>query len=175
MAVHLAITRRVRPGREAEFERALREFFRASAGEGHQGALLLSPLPGSQSREYGILRSFASEEQRAAFYASPVFQAWEERVRALTEAPWQARELHGLETWFRVGGPPPRWKMAAVTYVGVYGTTLLLTFSLAPLMKGWPLLLGHGAFNLAVVGLLTWAVMPALTAWLRPWLHTART
>ncbi|HRE79446.1 MAG TPA: hypothetical protein PLN52_00290 [Opitutaceae bacterium] len=175
MPVHLAITRRVRPGCEAAFERAVRDFFRDSFGNGVQGAHLLSPVPGSGSREYGVLRTFASEAERAAFYRSPIFRAWEDKVLTLTEGPAQQRQLHGLEAWFHSGGPPPRWKMAVITYIGVYGITLLLTQTLTPLLKDWPLLLANGVFNLVVVGLLTWVVMPLLTLFSRPWLHASST
>ena len=66
--IHIVITRRVRPGREAEFQAALREFFQASFGhEGVLGASMVVPPPGSGSTEFGILRTFASEQDRDAF------------------------------------------------------------------------------------------------------------
>ena len=50
MAIHVAITRRVRPGCEAEFQKALREFFQTSFGHtGVLGASMLTPPPGSDS------------------------------------------------------------------------------------------------------------------------------
>src|SRR5881394_931469 len=82
--------------REAEFQQALREFFQTSfAHGGVLGASMLTPPPGSDSREYGILRSFASEKERDAFYASPMFKAWEERAKTLTEGEPVYRQLHG--------------------------------------------------------------------------------
>lgn len=175
MPIHLAITRRVRAGCEAEFERTVRDFIRTSFSPGIDGVHLLSPAPGSGSREFGILRSFASEADRAAFYRSPAFQAWESRIRALTEGAPQHRRLHGLEAWFRAGTPPPpRWKMAVVTYAGVFAVTLPLTLAVGPLLRAWPLPLANAVFNLVVVALLTWAVMPVLTRAARPWLHSAR-
>lgn len=173
MPIHLAITRRVRPGCEREFEAAIREFFRSSlAHSGVLGVHLLSPLPGTTSRDYGILRTFASECDRAAFYQSPAFLAWERKVSSMTDGYPRYRELHGLEAWFGSSAtPPPRWKMALVTFAGVYVVTLPLSFAIGPLIKSWPLPLANAAFNLAVVALLTWAVMPALTRAARPWLH----
>ena len=86
MPIHVAITRRVRAGSEAEFQQALQEFFQRSfAHGGVLGASMLIPPPGSDSREFGILRTFADEKERDAFYASPMFKAWEERARTLTE------------------------------------------------------------------------------------------
>ncbi|MBL9204647.1 MAG: hypothetical protein JNN01_06155 [Opitutaceae bacterium] len=175
MPIHLAITRRVRPGCEAEFERSIREFFQASFVQGGVwGAHLLAPLPGSNSRDYGILRTFASDDDRAAFYQSPAFQAWERTVRPLTEGVPHQRVLHGLEAWFGSEGAPPRWKMALLTFVGVYGITLVLTLTLAPWLSTWPLPMGHAVFTLVVVSLLTWAVMPGLARIARPWLHPVR-
>ena len=82
--IHVAITRRIKPGCEADFQEALREFFKTSfAHLGVHGASMLVPPPGSTSSEYGILRTFANEQERDAFYASPLFQAWKERIAPL--------------------------------------------------------------------------------------------
>src|SRR6185369_3372690 len=109
------------PGCETEFQQALREFLQASfAHGGVQGASMLTPPQGSDSREYGILRTFANEQERDAFYASPMFKAWEERARELTEGEPIYRPLHGLEAWFRAPHPPARWKMAVATFLGVF-------------------------------------------------------
>src|SRR5207237_765388 len=65
MPVHIAITRRVRPGYEAEFQAALREFFQTSfAHGGVLGATIIVPPPASDSRDFGILRTFANENVR---------------------------------------------------------------------------------------------------------------
>ncbi len=174
MSIHVAVTCRVRHGHEAEFQAALRDFLQTSFS--HQsvlGASMLTPPPGSDQREYGILRTFASEAEHDAFYASALFQAWEERARTMTEGEMVRRRLDGLEAWFRSPqGPPPRWKMAVATLLGVYPTSLLLNVTIGPWTRGWPLPLGVLAFDVAMVALLTWAVMPQVTrllgAWLRP-------
>src|SRR6185295_9467600 len=123
MPIHIAITRRARPGCEAEFQAALREFFQTSfAHGGVLGATMIVPPPGSDSREFGILRTFADGKERDAFYSSSIFKAWEKKCEPLTESgSWTYRELHGLEAWFRSPhNPPPRWKMAVATLLGVY-------------------------------------------------------
>src|SRR5690349_13741980 len=98
MAIHVAITRKVKPGAEAEFHEGLREFFQASfSQEGILGASMITPPPGAESREYGILRTFASAAERDAFYASPMFKAWDARARTLTVGEAVYRDLHGLE------------------------------------------------------------------------------
>ena len=173
MPIHIAITRRVRAGCEAEFQQALREFFQTSfAHGGVLGASMLTPLPGSDSREYGILRTFTSDTEREAFYASPLFKAWEERAKTLTEGEPEYRELHGLEAWFRSShDAPPRWKMAVATLVGVYPTSLLLSLTLGKIVHSWPLFARSLLIAGCMVALLTWVVMPNVTKLLRKWLH----
>jgi antibiotic biosynthesis monooxygenase (ABM) superfamily enzyme len=173
MPIHVAITRRVKPGCEAEFQQALREFFQSSfAHGGVLGASLLVPPPGSDSREFGILRTFVDEKERDAFYASPMFKTWEEKARTLTEGEPVYRQLHGLEAWFRSPNPPPRWKMAVATFLGVFPVAMILNLMIGPAIKSWPFILRNAVFNACVVALLTWAVMPLVTRLLRPWLHS---
>lgn len=174
MSVHVAITRRVRPGSEAEFQQALAEFFQSSFSQGGVlGASMIVPQPGSSSREHGILRTFASETERDSFYSSPQFQAWEAKAKSLTEGEPQHRELHGLEAWFRQPDlpKPPRWKMAVATLAGVYPTSLVLGMYVAPLLHAQ-----HQAVRTLVIGIcmvicLTWIVMPLVTKLMHHWLH----
>lgn len=173
MPIHIAITRQVRPGCEAEFQQALREFFQASYAHGAVlGATMLVPPPGSESREFGILRTFTNEQERDAFYASPLFQAWEEKCRPLTDGGWSYHPLHGLEAWFRSpGGPPPRWKMALVTLLGVYPVSLLIGLTLSSHLRKLPLALNLFIVSTLMVACLTWLVMPRLARWFKPWLN----
>jgi len=178
MSIHIAITRRVKIGCEAEFQNALREFFRSSfAHGGVLGATMLVPPPGSDSREFGILRTFANEQERDGFYASALFKEWEARCAPLTEpSSWTQRPLHGLEAWFRSPhNPPPRWKMAVATYLGVFPVAMLLNVTLGPLIREWHFVARNAVFNAAVVTLLAWIVMPVVTKCLRGWLQPAPT
>jgi antibiotic biosynthesis monooxygenase (ABM) superfamily enzyme len=174
MPIHIAITRRVRPGHEAEFQQALREFLQTSfAHGGVQGASMLTPPPGSDTREYGILRTFANEAERDAFYESPMFKEWEARARTLTEGEPVHRQLHGLEAWFRSPHtPPPRWKMAVATFLGVYPTSLFLALTVGKAVHTWPLPARSVAIAGCMVALLTWVVMPFVTRLLHGWLHS---
>jgi len=173
MPIHIAITRRVRPGCEAGFQEALREFFQTSFTHGGVlGASMLTPPPGSDSRECGILRTFADEHERDAFYDSPMFKAWEEKAKTLTEGDPVYRQLHGLEAWFRSPhSPPPRWKMALVTLLGVYPVSLLIGLVLSPTLKQLPLALNLFVVSVIIVCLLTWVVMPFVTRLLHAWLN----
>jgi uncharacterized protein len=173
--IHVAITRRIKPGCEQEFQTALKEFFaRSLAHSGVHGAAMLAPAPGSGSMEYGIIRSFANADERDAFYASPLYLEWKKRVAPLTEGEPEARELHGLEAFFRQKNPPPKWKMAIATYLGVVPVIMGLSLTLGPMLQSWNFVLKNIVFNACVVALLTWAVMPVITRVLHAWLSAER-
>ncbi len=129
--VHVAITRKVKSGCEVSFEKAVLKFFAQSQeDQSTMGAQLLRPLPGSQCRTYGILRSFSSERDREAFYQSEQFQRWQNEVAQFVEGDYSRRELTGLEAFFNEPArllKPPLWKMAVVTWLGVWPTVFAVT------------------------------------------------
>jgi antibiotic biosynthesis monooxygenase (ABM) superfamily enzyme len=172
--IHVAITRTVKPGCEEAFEKAIRTFFADSLKEtGTLGAQLLLPLPGSQNRTYGILRSFASVQDRDAFYQSESFRQWDQAVKPLVEEDYSRRELTGLEAFFtdpHLIVRPPLWKMALLTWLGVWVTVWVVSNLVGPWLAGLPSWLATGVISLIVVSILTWGVMPILTRLARPWL-----
>jgi antibiotic biosynthesis monooxygenase (ABM) superfamily enzyme len=172
--IHVAITRRVRPGYEMEFQQALQEFFATSLGHpGVQGAHMLVPPPGATTPEFGILRTFAGAKEQADFYQSPLFLAWEERIKPLTEGEPVYRQLSGLEAWFRSpSAPPPRWKMALLTWIAVWPVSWWVGLLLRPLLSpDIPSFLVSGILAAGIVLILTWIAMPLLVRLVHRWLH----
>jgi uncharacterized protein len=172
--IHIAITRKVKPGREREFEQQLSAFAQRSLVElGARGVQLLYPAPGTGSNEYGILRTFASAADRGAFYQSALYREWLTTIEPLVEGEPKYRELHGLEAWFRnpTSIDPPLWKMAIATYLGVVPVVMFLALTLGRLLQNWNFVLNNIVFNAFVVALLTWVVMPLITRALHGWLN----
>ncbi|MCG2613764.1 antibiotic biosynthesis monooxygenase [Terrimonas sp. NA20] len=170
MPVHVAITRKVLPGKEEEFKKALRNFLGDSFIHGGvHGAAMITSLPGTDEREIGILRTFKDEAERDAFYQSKLFKEWDAYASTLTEETVY-RDLTGLEAWFRSPMPPPRWKMALVTLCGVFPASILLFFSIGKLIKEWPLMARLFVTAFLMVVMLTWFIMPLLTKGLKKWL-----
>ncbi len=175
--IYVAVVRRVKPGCEAAFEQALHEFVQRSLKlPGQNGVHVTRPPPGSDSREYGILRRFLDPGARDAFYQSALFREWRQQVAPLTEGEPLYDHLCGLETWFTLPGqraivPPPPWKMALVTFVAVDVVTTLLFWGIGPAIQSWPFLLRNSAFNIVVVAALTWLAMPLLTRLCKHWLY----
>ena len=172
MAIHVAITRKVKAGSERAFEESLRALFQKSLDQpGVLGVHLISPPQGSASREYGILRSFADEHERDEFYRSELFERWQQHVAQLTEGERTYRELHGLEAWFRAPGAPARWKMALLTWLGVWPTSFLVGTLIGPYLITLPRLIGAALIAALIVLCLTWVIMPALVKLFHGWLR----
>ena len=69
------------------------------------------------------------------------------------------------------GALPPRWKMAAVTWLGVYPISLTIGLFLAP-ASALPAPSGEPAHRFRIDRhRLTWVVMPRMTRWFRFWLY----
>jgi len=174
--VHVAILRHVRPGQEAQFEQKIGQFFRtAESWPGAGGSYLIKPTPGAATREYGILRSFESEEAMRSFYGSATFARWEAEVSPLVEGEARRRELHGLEAFFDAPLPPARWKMAMLTWLGVTPAVALFSELVPPLLGPQPALVYLAIVNVFVVASLTWIIMPGLARIFRGWLRPGRT
>ncbi len=174
--ITVSITRTVKAGSEQAFEEALHEFVQRSLPQaGQLGVHVLRPAPGSESREYGIVRRFAHRDALAAFRDSPEYRAWQEAVAGLTEGEARTEELTGLESWFTLPGAPvralPKGKLFVATFLGVYPTQMALGLTLGLLTKAWSFALGSLVFDAAMVACLTWAVMPLITRLINPWLY----
>ena len=139
-AITVSITRTVKAGCEADFERALHDFVQRSLTlPGQQGVHVMRPAPGSGSREYGIIRKFANREALAAFSTSPEYLAWNQLAVELTEGAGRVEELTGLESWFTLPGAPlvplAKWKMAVATFLGVFPVATGLNLTLGPAIR----------------------------------------
>ncbi len=177
--VTVVVRRRTRPGCEADFEQAMREFITfAVAFPGNRGIHVLRSEQ-ANPREYTVVDRFADMAARRAFTASESYKDWMVRLRALTEEEPHIEELGGTSGWFSLpenprATPPPKWKMALVTMLGVYPLTSLLPPLGRQLMPGIHPLLVNVVVTATVVACLTWLIMPNLTRAFRPWLFTQR-
>jgi antibiotic biosynthesis monooxygenase (ABM) superfamily enzyme len=173
--ITVVVRRRVRRGREAEFEAAMREFIGfALASPGHLDIHVLRPA-GNGPADYTVVDKFATPEARRAFKESSAYQEWMQRLKVLTEGDPQIEEMGGLAGWFTLpdrpnAKPPTKYKMAFVTFLGVYPLATVLPRFFGGLLPGWHPLLLNVVVNAAVVGLLTWVVMPLLTRLFARWL-----
>lgn len=169
--------RTVRAGMEAGFEDSLKEFFRRSRSVPGQLAVhVVKPMPGSASRDYGILRTFRDQQARDDFFSSPEFQEWQAVASRFMEGERRQESLSGLETWFTLPGakamiPPPRWKMAIMSTLGGCTAATFVSLLLGPHVSGLPFLVKTILMSMCIAGLMTYAMMPILAKLLKGWLY----
>ncbi len=181
-AVTLLVTRRVKPGHEAAFEQAMGDMIAAArSSPGHLGGQLMQP-DDEDSFEgasiYHVVFAFDTDAHLQAWQESPVRSLGLAAIAPHTEGKTQVRQVTGLGHWFAapVGPrqqPPPRWKVAIVTWLGICPTVFVLFLLLGPLLAAWPLLPRVMLLTALVVVLMTWLVAPQLTQLLKPWLYPA--
>jgi hypothetical protein len=166
--VTIVMRRKVRPGRETDYEAWLERLTKGAAEQftGCPGAEFHRPA-GAEGDYRSVFRfdslahleAFERSDFRAAMLAeaAPMFAA---------DAAWE--RMTGLEFWF---DPPPGTKvpqpsphrMALVLVAVVFTLVLILNLVLGPLMTGWPLALRVLATVTIQVGLMTYVIMPRLT------------
>lgn len=172
--IHVAITRRVRPGCEQELEDAVAKIsLEAEREPGAEGAFLLRPAePGS--RDYGILHTFTSRAARDRFFASEPYARFTEAIAPLVEGPPRRRDIRGLEGYFVApsAGGPPAWKMALITWLAVNPAVFVCIRVVKAVLGEQPELVELLVGNTLVIALLTWVLMPALTRIFARWLRT---
>ena len=89
------------------------------------------------------------------------------------EPDYTRKDLHGLEAFFANPGAishPPKWKMAIVTWLGVWPTVFIISMFISPHLGELPVWLAFGFDTLLVVLALTWIMMPILIKVFQPWL-----
>lgn len=73
----------------------------------------------------------------------------------------------------RPAAPPPRYKLALLSWAGAYAVITLILAVLGPTMAAWPLPLRTLLLSVLMVVAMTWLVMPSLTSLFRSWLTSA--
>lgn len=74
---------------------------------------------------------------------SPICQGWIARADALTIGDPKVLRVNGLEAWFALPEvpnalPPPKWKSAIASAIGIYPVISLMPIALQPITKALP-------------------------------------
>jgi antibiotic biosynthesis monooxygenase (ABM) superfamily enzyme len=171
----VVIERRVRPGADAAFATwAERLTGSASRAPGHEGTSVLSATNDARF----ILLRFASQADLAAWQGSFEYSYLMHEADALSQSGAAIQVRSGFETWFTLpdlpmpAAPPPKWKMALLTWVSLLPMVIALGYVFAPF--GMPFLAQVALTTAIPVSMLTWVVMPRLTRALYHWLYKGK-
>lgn len=182
-AVMMLVSRRAKPGYEAELERVMQQFSDAAANfPGCLGAQLVHPgeEAGAEDSLYHAVLAFENQDCLRAWQHSPQRSLLLASAPASIEGPVVVREVSGLGHWFQTStgatqAPPPRWKVAVVTWLGICPTVYLLFLLLGERLAPWSLLPRVMVLTVLVVAVMTWLVAPQLTRLFKTWLYSPST
>jgi antibiotic biosynthesis monooxygenase (ABM) superfamily enzyme len=125
---------------------------------------------------YSILLRFQDLASVQQWEASDIRNQLKEKLEALVGLQSQYHYLTGLETWFALRSgkpmvPPPRYKMALLTWIGVYTLLLFVNFVFGQFLMPLPLAIRLLVVSVVLVCLMTYVVMPFLVRRLVKWLY----
>ena len=170
--VKIVIERRALAGAEAALRKWAEQFVaEAARSPEHEGGSVLS----AGSRSHVILLRFASAAGLERWQASPAYEALMRDADHVSSAGDASQVRSGLETWFTLPDmpaptkPPPKWKMAIVTWAALLPMVIALAYMFSPLRL--PFLLQAALSTAIPVATLTWIIMPRATRALYTWLY----
>jgi len=172
------ISRNIMPNHEKDYDDWLERFMRSERQfPGYLGTTIIAPEGNTSSSSVRyIINRFKDQVSLDAWENS------EEAIKLLEEVNnYTTRHYEratGLETWFslpRLKGesvppPPPRWKMAIVSFIGAYCISSVAQHILSLYLRQMPLLINLLMTVILVLGL-TYFAMPLLSRLFRRWLY----
>jgi uncharacterized protein len=173
--VTVLVTRRVKEGREREFEALLQRLREEAASyAGYQGVTIIPPPV--CSREYVIVYRFDSADRLHAWQTSPARRSLIAESTDLAEAPPEERKVSGTDGWFAVPGgrvvhPPARWKTWLLSLCVIYPLLTVIVIVAQPLLAYLPLAARFAVITPVLTALMTWVAMPLLSRLFARWLY----
>ena len=175
--VTIAISRRVKPGCEEAFEAIIKSIIAAAMTfEEHLGVNVFRPTDPSNP-EYWIIFKFDRASNLRRWEQSEIRREWLARAESLTLDPPEIQNFTGLETWFtlptqRAIVPPPRYKIALLTWLGIFPPITVLLWLLGPVfLDRLHLVIRTLILTAVLVPLMTYVIMPWLTRLFARWLY----
>ena len=175
-AVTILVTRHPRKSDRHEFERALSSTIDATLKfPGHLGVTVLKP--DSESDNYQIIVKFASKTDYQRWLRSPEATYWLNILNRFENTPPNMETMTGLEAWFATTTtsrpiiPPPRYKMAVVTWLAIFVLIVVINLLFGSWLATLPMLLRSLILTVVLVSSMTYIVMPRMTRLFSGWLY----
>lgn len=171
----VVVSRRVKSGLEEEFENLSTQMtLAASEFPGHMGATMFRPNSVADP-EYRIVFKFADGQTLSSWLNSEVRASYVRKIDTLLIRPSRFEKATGLATWFtlpnRVTSAPPKYKMAIVSWIGLFPIVALVFLLFEDWLNNIPLVPRVALVTAIVMLLMTWVAMPWLTKLFSGWLY----
>jgi len=176
LPISVIVDRKVCPGKKAAFERLLDEIILTSSRfTGYLDTQVVKPKR-EEDHCYRVLFRFDSQEHLDTFLNSKERLDLVEQIDALIEKPTTLQVITGLETWFALPGhksmtPPPRHKMALVTWIAITPLLIAFNYLFGPYMMQLPLVPRFLVTTPWIVIIMTYFWMPFMTKLFKGFLY----
>lgn len=145
---------------------------------GHLGAYIVKPEndSGVDHNLYHTVFAFDSEAHLSAWQASAARACVVREMEPYTETETAYRRVAGFDHWYSLPrtAQAPRWKVAIVTWLGIFPTVWATQLLLSKPLLHWPSLGRVAATTGVVIVLMTWWIAPALTRLFSRWMYPAQ-
>jgi len=134
---------------------------------------LLDAVPGVQP-ETVVTLTFDTREHLLIWIDSAERKAALDELRTLTVGELTTSIVGGFAGWFPAGdtgSAVPRWKQAVVVFIALYPTVILTSYLARWFWPDLNLLVAIFVGNVISIAILTWILMPVVTARLTGWLQ----
>ena len=174
--VTVSVFRRVKPESVKDFEEFLSAIINASMTfEGHLGTNVFRNSD-PNNPEYMIVFKFDRRSNLRHWEESKCRRQWLTHIESLTIGSPVIEVLTGLETWFTISPrkpivPPPRYKMAALTWIAIFPLVNIINLLLGSILNSLSPLLRSLIMTAILVPLMTYIVMPRITRLFARWLY----
>jgi antibiotic biosynthesis monooxygenase (ABM) superfamily enzyme len=173
--VTVVVTRKVKRGRESQYEDWLRRLLNESKSlKGYIGATIQKPPPGST--EYTSIFRFDTVDNLRKFEESELRSRYLHEVVDYVEADAAWKKYTGLEFWFSppkgaVIPQPSRLRMALVTIAIVFGLVISIGQIVSIVAVGVPSYIRLFVTISIEIFLMTYVLMPRITRLLSKWIY----
>ncbi len=177
--VTVIVSRRVKLGREKEFEEwAVGISLEAQKFEGFLGTKNIQPSSITNFNSVVIIK-FDRYKNLKKWEDSPIRANWIKKSASFTEGDVHIQKLTGLEYWFTLPKtplqtPPPRYKMAIVTFLALFPTINFVNLILKPLPDIFQGIVYLAISVIVSVILMTYVIMPLMIRLFKPWLFKSQ-
>jgi uncharacterized protein len=174
-SVTVIVSRRVKLGKEKEFEEWAAGIAReAQQFEGYLGTKNIQPSNNTKSNSVVIIK-FDRYKNLKKWEDSSIRAEWINRAIHFTEGDVQVHKLTGLEYWFTLPKtslqtPPPRYKMAIITFLALFPAIKLVDLIANVLLGTLQATFRLAISTMVTVSLMTYVIMPMMTRLFKPWL-----
>jgi uncharacterized protein len=174
-SVTVVVTRKVKRGRESEYEDWLRRLLEeAKSMKGYLGATIHKPAPGST--EYTSIFRFDTVDNLRKFEESEMRSRYLREVVDYVETDAIWKKFTGLEFWFSppkgtLIPQPSRFRMALVTIAVVFGLVISIGQLVGMVATEVPSYIRLFVTISIEIFLMTYVLMPRITKLLAKWIY----